>query len=123
MVTKAPQDYSVWKEAALVVSLLVNCVNLIGFVSTGWAVPLREHDPNFEGLGLWKYCSHNEESVVTCVNTKDLQLTCKYIYLHSQRWAVCVCGGLVGIFMKYISFMSRKLKTVSVKFKNLQKKK
>ena len=76
--TKLGEDYSVWKEAALVVSLLVNCVNLIGFVSNGWAVPAdRDFDPNFEGLGLWKYCSHNLEAHVSCVDTKDANMPCK----------------------------------------------
>ena len=69
-------EYSVWKEAALVISLLTNSVNLVGFVSTAWAVPLhREIDPNFEGLGLWRFCSHfiSEDSTADCMHTEDIE--------------------------------------------------
>ena len=68
-------DYSVLKEAALVISLISNCLNLVGFVSTAWAIPVdREIDPNLEGLGLWRFCTHETLDTSTCYDTVDLDL-------------------------------------------------
>ena len=75
MVKDLVDHYSTWKEGAIVISLLSNCLNLIGFVSTSWATPDREYDENFEGLGLWRYCSHvSDGAPSTCYNTVDLDL-------------------------------------------------
>ena len=73
-------EYSVWKEAALVISLLTNSVNLVGFVSTAWAKPTdRYYDPDFEGLGLWRFCSHNlpDAESADCVDTVDIDMPCR----------------------------------------------
>ena len=66
---------SLWKETAVTVTLLANCANLIGFVSTAWAVPTsREVDNDFEGLGLWKFCSYYQATVATCSDTVHLDM-------------------------------------------------
>lgn len=68
----AASEYSLFKEAALLVCLLSSTLNLVGFVSTAWAIPShREYDPSFEGLGLWKYCYHGDDDS-ECVQATDI---------------------------------------------------
>ena len=67
-------EYSFFKEAALLVCLLSSTVNLVGFVSTAWAVPKhRDYDSSFEGLGLWKYCYHGDDTSV-CDQATDIDM-------------------------------------------------
>ena len=83
-------EFSVFKEAALVLTLLSGTINLVGFVSTAWATPDREYDPTFEGLGLWKYCYIDVR--YRCDQATELNMPGQYHFL-------LICLKSVGFSM------------------------
>lgn len=53
-----------------------NVVNMLGFVSTAWAIPnLKRYNDQWSGLGLWKICIHDGKwNIVECKSIFEFDL-------------------------------------------------